>query len=154
MRAVVLAGCITAAAVLAACDAQAPATTTTAHPATSTTPPLTSVTPAAIPPEPPGEPTREASSPDPSFDYGFVIDITPGGFHPNWLIAGCCRPITWINLTSKPNTVVFTVELTHSPPIPPGGSWTFTPLHAESITYQSETFPSMTGAVQVNQTSD
>jgi hypothetical protein len=115
---------------------------------------LTSVTPAAIPTEPSGEPTVEAQSPDPAFDYGFVIDITPAGFHPNVLVAACCQALTWINLTDKPNRVMFTVELTESPPIPPGGSWTWIPPNVESVAYESLTYPSMTGAIQVNQTSD
>jgi hypothetical protein len=115
---------------------------------------LTSVTPAAIPVEPSGEPSVEAQSPDPAFDYGFVIDITPAGFHPNILVSACCKAVTWINLTDKPNKILFTVELTQSPLIPPGESWTWTPPNGESVTYQSVPFPLMTGAVQVNQTSD
>jgi hypothetical protein len=49
---------------------------------------------------------------------------------------------------------MFTVELTESPPIPPGGSWTWIPPNVESVAYQSHTYTSMTGAIQVNQTSD
>jgi hypothetical protein len=147
---------------LAACTASTPKATVTDRPsATPTASPapasfagLTQVSPAATPSEPPGEPTREAQSPDPAFDYGFVIDITPEGFHPNVLVSGCCEAVTWINLTDKPNTILFTVELTKSPAIPPGGSWTWTPPNGESVAYQSVTYPSMTGALQVNQTSD
>ena len=153
--------------VLSACGsgAAAPTATATARPtasaaATATPIPsapidgLTSVTPAAVPTEPAGEPTREAQSPDPAFDYGFVIDITPAGFHPNVLVAACCQALTWINLTDKPNKILFTVELTQSPLIPPGGSWTWIPPNVEAVAYQSVPYPSMTGAIQVNQTVD
>jgi hypothetical protein len=153
--------------VLSACGsgAAAPTATPTARPTAAAGPTatpiptapidgLTSVTPAAVPTEPAGEPTREAQSPDPAFDYGFVIDITPAGFHPNVLVAACCQALTWINLTDKPNKILFTVELTQSPLIPPGGSWTWIPPNVEAVAYQSVTYPAMTGAVQVNQTVD
>jgi hypothetical protein len=160
---------LAALAVLAACGsgAEAPKVTPTPTPTptvsaapTATPIPsapidgLTSVAAAAVPTEPAGEPTREAQSPDPAFDYGFVIDITPAGFHPNVLVAACCQALTWINLTDKPNRVMFTVELTESPVIPPGGSWTWIPPNVESVAYASMTYPAMTGAIQVNQTSD
>lgn len=115
---------------------------------------LTPVTAAAVPTEPSGEPTHEAAKPDPAFDYGFVIDITPAGFHPNILVSACCNAVTWINLTDKPNRVLFTVELTESPVIPSGGSWTWIPPNGEAVAYQSVPYPTMTGAIQVNQTSD
>ena len=112
------------------------------------------MTPAALPSEPTAETAREARSPDPAFDYGFVVQITPSGFRPAVLVAACCSPIVWINLTDKPNSVAFDVESGGSGPIAPGASWTFTPPNAESLAYHSTTYPSMTGAVQVNQTSD
>jgi hypothetical protein len=115
---------------------------------------LVPVTPASIPSEPTAQTSREARSPDPAFDYGFVVQITPTGFHPAVLVAACCTPIVWVNLTDKPNSVVFDVEAQRSGPIPPGASWTFTPPNAESIAYHSATYSSMTGAVQVNQTTD
>jgi hypothetical protein len=138
--------------VLSACASGIADPTATLRPATrAPAPALTSVT-AAVPSEPAGEPAREAASPDPAFDYGFVIDITPTGFHPNVLVADCCRMVTWVNLTDKANAVAFTVELTKSPLIPSGGSWTWTPPNVESVAYHSMTFPSMTGVLQVNQT--
>ncbi len=115
---------------------------------------LASVTPAAIPSEPTTATSREAHSPDPAFDYGFVVQITPGGFHPHILVASCCSPIVWINATDKPNSVVFDVEPGGSGSIPPGGSWVFTPPNAESLSYHSGTYATMTGAVQVNQISE
>jgi hypothetical protein len=152
---------------LSACGSTttAPTATPTARPTASAGPTatpipaapidgLTLVTPAAVPTEPAGEPTREAQSPDPAFDYGFVIDITPAGFHPNVLVAACCQALTWVNLTDKPNKILFTVELTQSPVIPPGGSWTWIPPNVEAVAYQSVPYPAMTGAIQVNQTVD
>ncbi len=111
------------------------------------------MTPAAIPSEPPGVYSREALSPDPAFEFGYVVQITTAGFHPNWLVAPCCHPITFINLTSKSNSVAG-LELPESPPIQPGASWTWTPPNAESVAYASKTFPSMTGVIQVNQTTE
>jgi hypothetical protein len=143
---------LTALVVLSACASTFADPTATALPPTpASTSGLTSVTPAAVPIEPSGEPASEAASPDPAFDYGFVIDITPTGFQPNVLVADCCHAVTWINLTNKANAVAFTVELPKSPLIPPGGSWTWTPPNVESVAYHSITYPSMTGVLQVNQ---
>jgi len=146
---------LTALVVLSACAGGVADPTASAPPATpAPTSGLTSVTPASIPTEPSGEPASEAVSPDPAFDYGFVIDITPTGFHPNVLVADCCHAVTWINLTDKANAVAFTVELTKSPLIPPGDSWTWTPPNVESVAYHSITYPSMIGVLQVNQTTN
>lgn len=140
-----------------ACGSGGAAPTSPAHgspTATATVPGLTSVTPASIPSEPSAATTREAHSPDPAFDYGFVVQITPTGFHPQTLVAACCMPIVWMNLTNRPNSVIFDVEPGGSGAIPAGGSWTFTPPNAEALAYHSGIYPSMTGAVQVNQTND
>ena len=97
------------------------------------------------------EVAREAVSPDPSFDYGFKVQITPGGFRPSWLVAGCCEPITWRNLTTETVSVVFDHLQVNSGPIPPGGTYVFTPKNAQSITYHSGVNPAMHAVVQVNQ---
>lgn len=115
---------------------------------------LTSVAPAAIPPEPDCETRREAVDPDPAFDYGFVVQITPTGFHPQQLVAACCAPIVWINLTNRPLSVVFDVEQGNSGLIPPGGQWRWTPPNTEAVAYHCGTLPAMSGGVQVNQTSE
>ena len=94
---------------------------------------------------------REAASPDPNFDYGFTVQITPGGFYPHVLVAACCQPITWHNLTAHATSVAFDVLLVTSPSIPPGGTWVYTPHNVESIAYHSGVDASVTGAVQVNQ---
>lgn len=108
-------------------------------PATSPTPPFTAAE------------AREAASPDPNFDYGFVVQLTPDGFHPRWLVAVCCRPILWKNTTSAAVTVVFDHLGVSSGPIAPGGTWAFTPNNVQSITYRSEADASVHGVLQVNQ---
>lgn len=99
----------------------------------------------------PADAPGEAASPDPNYDYGFVVQITPNGFHPHWLVSGCCRAVTWKNLTSKPESVAFDHQQVDSGPIAPGGAFTWTPAHPESITYHSGLDPSLTGALQVQQ---
>src|SRR5437899_2311033 len=66
---------------------------------------------------------REATNPDPSFDFGFTIRITAQGFHPQWLVSLCCDAVTWINDTQAPVRVVFDHQLVRSGPIAPGGSF-------------------------------
>jgi len=95
---------------------------------------------------------REATSPDPNFDYGFVVHITPTGFRPQWLVSGCCKAVTWKNMTGSPAQVVFDHQQVDSGPIPPGGTFVFTPHNMQSIAYHSASNPSMIGVLQVNQT--
>ena len=130
---------VVAAVLLPACSGDAAANHPTASPASS-------LDPAARAAE------REARSPDPSFDFGFTIQITRDGFHPAWLVASCCQAITWKNLTQEPVSVAFDHQAVKSGPIPPGGTFVFTPQHVESITYHAEGQPAMKGALQVNQT--
>jgi hypothetical protein len=114
-------------------------------------PGLRSVTPAALPSEPDALTAREATKPDANFDSGFVVQITPSGFHPAWLVATCCTPVVWLNLTNATNSIVFDALGVHSGPIAPGGAFTFSPHNVESIAYHSATYPAMKGIVQVNQ---
>lgn len=97
---------------------------------------------------------REAISPDPYFDFGFMVQITPQGFHPQQLVSPCCQAITWRNLTSAPIAIVFDALQVDSGPIPPGGTFVFTPKNVESIAYHARDNPAMAGAVQVNQNSE
>lgn len=97
---------------------------------------------------------REAASPDPNFDYGFTVLITSQGFHPHWLVAACCRPITWRNLTPAPVSVVFDHVPGGSGAISPGGGFTFTPGNVESISYHSGSDTSRRGVIQVNQSTE
>jgi hypothetical protein len=119
------------------------------HASSSVTAPLTGRSPVA---DDPATAPREAASPDPNFDYGFVVQITPKGFHPQWLVSGCCKPVTWRNLTGDTVSVVFDHQLVDSGPIAPGGTFVFTPHNVQSIAYHAGTNPSMIGVLQVNQT--
>ena len=108
-------------------------------PPTSPTPPFT-----------PSE-AREALHPDPNFDYGFVVKVTSDAFHPHWLVAVCCRPIIWENLTTETVTVVFDALGVSSSAIAPGGAWAFTPKNVESISYHVTIGGAVVdGIVQVN----
>ena len=91
----------------------------------------------------------EAVHPDPNYDYGYVIQITPSGIHPHVLLSGCCLPVKWENLTSTTVSVVFTYVGGDSGPIPPGGTWTFTPPATESIAYHLGEGLSMQGVLLV-----
>jgi hypothetical protein len=93
---------------------------------------------------------REAANPDPNFDYGFTVQVTAGGVRPHWLVAACCQPITWKNLTTAPVSVVFDHLAINSGPVPPGGTFVFTPKNVESIAYHLAETPAVTGVVQVN----
>ena len=95
---------------------------------------------------------REAVSPDPYFDYGFTVQITAQSFRPQTLVAPCCQPITWRNLTTTTVTILFDALQVSSGPIAPGGTFVFTPKNVESIAYHSVDHPSINGLVQVNQT--
>jgi hypothetical protein len=89
---------------------------------------------------------------DPNFDWGQVVLITPAGPHPAWLVATCCRPITWVNQTTGTVSVAFDHQAVRSGAIPPGGRWTYHPPNVESIVYRSGQGVAFTGNVQVNQT--
>ncbi len=93
---------------------------------------------------------REAASPDPYFDLGFTVHIRTAGFLPHQLVSPCCQPITWRNETGAPVIVAFDHLVVTSTPIPPGGTFVFTPKNVESITYHAAENPTMRGAVQVN----
>jgi hypothetical protein len=140
---------ITALLVLSACGSGS-------DPATPTTAPTRLPTPTPAPHTP--QPTsstgfpREQAHPDPNYDEGFWIQITATGFKPAWLVAPCCQAITWKNLTNMPVTVVFDhVAGGSQMPIPPGGTYIFTPSSVVSITYHSGTNPAFKGRISVNQ---
>jgi hypothetical protein len=119
--------------------AASPSSVLPSLPATSPTPPFT-----------PSE-AREAASPDPGFDYGFVIQVTAAGIHPQWLVAVCCRPIIWENMTSAAVTIVLDHQDVNSGPIAPGAAWVFTPRNVQSIAYHTAADASVKGVLQVNQ---
>ena len=109
--------------------------------ATSSAPPPTSSSPEVGPPA--------LKSIDPTFDFGQAVLITPHGFRPAWLVSLVGEPIVWWNQSGKPQSVVFDHQGTHSPVIPPGGSYRYTPPTALSVTYHSGTTPTLTAKVQV-----
>ena len=138
--------------VLAVCTFCACSSTTTGSSNTAPTP-----TPSAAPGATPSATSstafaREATSPDPNFDTGYTVQITPTGFHPAWLIAPCCQAVTWRNMTNAPVSVVFNAVAGGSgQSIPPSGTYVFVPANIESIAYHDGASPSMKGVVQVNQ---
>lgn len=95
---------------------------------------------------------REAVKPDPNFDFGQTVQITSDGFHPASLVAMCCQSITWKNLTAAPVTVTLDRLNVNSGPIPPGGSFVWTPPNMQSVTYHADRHPEWHGQIQVNQT--
>ena len=107
--------------------------------------------PAASPSALTSHAAKEAVSPDPNFDSGFTVQVTSDGFHPKWLVATCCQTVTWKNVSKETVTVVFDHVAGSSGPIPPGGSWEFTPANVESISYHLGSSIAITGVVQVQQ---
>ena len=105
-------------------------------------------------PKPLTGPSREAISPDSNFDFGYTVQITAKGFLPHWLVATCCQAITWQNLSGTTTSVVFDHLGVASGPIPPGGTFVFTPKNVESIAYHSGTDASAHAIVQVNQSTE
>jgi hypothetical protein len=72
---------------------------------------------------------------DPSFDYGQVICITAKGLRPNWLVSLQGKPITWRNQTSRPVSITLVAFPVKSGPIPPDGTWSYTPTLPLSFAY-------------------
>ncbi len=97
------------------------------------------------------DPNRERDHPDPNFDFGFTIRITDQGFHPQWLVSLCCKPVTWINDTNAPVKVVFDHQSVRSGQIAPGGTFVWKPKNVQSVTYHDAADPSRHGIIQVNQ---
>lgn len=73
----------------------------------------------------------------PENDNGQQIIITNKGVLPQNLNAPVPAHLTWTNLTNSPVTVTFAAVGGGSPPIPPGGSWSFTEIHSVSIGYST-----------------
>ena len=80
-----------------------------------------------------------ACSQDPDFDYGQVACITATGVQPRVLVTIVGRQVTWRNETSAPQTISFVAFAAHSGPIPPGGTWSYTPKLPLSIAYRAST---------------
>lgn len=121
-------------------------------------PPLGSATPTPVPTmrplDGPALLAREAASPDPNFDYGLTIQITPAGARPAQLVSPCCNPITFKNLTPSPVIVILDNRTEKSGSVPPGGAFVWTPKNVQSLHYHLDGQPEIRGAIQVNQTFD
>jgi hypothetical protein len=83
-----------------------------------------------------------------SFAKGQVVCITDDGVEPRLLVAIVGNTITWRNETSEPQTVTFVAFDTHSGPIPPGGTWSYTPKLPLSLAYRVSTTERL-GQIQV-----
>lgn len=88
---------------------------------------------------------REVAVPDqvgsrpvsPTYDMGQHVLVSVGGVLPKWLFATRGEPVVWTNLTDQPQQIVFDHLQVRSPPILPGGTWTFTTVSSESISYHT-----------------
>jgi hypothetical protein len=133
-RPALAAAAVAGALVLSSCGGGGGAST----PASSGAPPTTSAPASTV-----------ASTIDPNFDFGQTVLITPTGFRPRWLVSLVGKTITWRNESSVTASVVFDHESVRSGPIPPGGTYTYDPSTALSITYHSGVNPHLHGSVQV-----
>jgi hypothetical protein len=87
---------------------------------------------------------------DPNFDFGQRIVIGRTAVRPLWLVSQVHRPVVFQNRSRSRQVLVFDNYGTlRSPPIPPGGSWSFTPTTPVSIVYHSATNPRISGKIQV-----
>jgi hypothetical protein len=116
--------------------------------------------PAAAPPPPRGDGSGTASATpassatprpiDPHFDFGQRIVIGRTAVRPRWLVSQVRRPVVFENRSRARQVLVFDNYATlRSPPIPRGGSWSFTPTTPVSIVYHSATFRRIAGKIQV-----
>jgi hypothetical protein len=111
------------------------------HPASSGTGPLP--TTHLLPTSPGGEPgpvvtepTEAGSRPISEIaDFGQQILIEPDSFYPHILVADTNVPLTWTNLTTSDQQVVFLNSSIRSGEIPPGGKWSYTAPNSTGIHY-------------------
>jgi hypothetical protein len=96
------------------------------------------------------QPAAQSGPLDPNFDFGQRVTITAAGFRPLWLVSIIHQPIVWTNTTDTPQSVVFDHLSVRSGPIPPGGSYTWTPDSVASITYHSGVHPALKGKLQAS----
>lgn len=92
--------------------------------------------------------SREAQSPSPEYDRGYTV-LLDTTVRPHWLASLCCHPITFKNVTAAPLTVIFDHQPISSGSIPPGGSWTWTPLNPESVTFHVGGDSARQGKIQI-----
>jgi hypothetical protein len=82
------------------------------------------------------------------FDGGQTVLITASGFRPRTLICAAGRRVVWKNATPHRQRVIFDHQPVRSQPIPPGGTFSFTPIGAVSLLYHSSGNPRMDGQLQ------
>jgi hypothetical protein len=82
-------------------------------------------------------PDATACDMDPSFDFGQVVCITETGVRPRVLVSIAGQAVTWRNETSAPQSIRFVAFAAHSGPIPPGGTWSYTPKLPLSLAYHT-----------------
>jgi len=70
------------------------------------------------------------------FDTGQQVVITRHGFEPAQLSATIGQPVVWTNVSGVSQEITI-VGLIHSPPIPPGAQFVWTPNFGGSIAYRS-----------------
>jgi hypothetical protein len=75
----------------------------------------------------------------PSVDLGQQILITSTGIEPLILMSNYNLPLTWTNLTTSVQTLKFVSPpgVNPSPPIPPGGKWTYTAHDGGNLHFQT-----------------
>ncbi len=83
-------------------------------------------------------PTEIGTTPiAPNIDDGQQIIISAGGLLPARLFSDPKIPVTWTNLTDQTEQVIFEYLPVTSPPIPPGGSFSWTSPSSQSIAYRT-----------------
>jgi hypothetical protein len=109
-------------------------------------------TPTTVRPKPTPTTVRK---PNPYYDSGSTVTITPTGFQPQTLIATVKVPLTFINDTTTVEQVQFEHsrgpdgKIIRSTPIAPGAKWSYTPQTWESATYHSIERPALRGQIQI-----
>jgi hypothetical protein len=70
-------------------------------------------------------------------DSGQQVLIYPGAFWPQLLYATYNVPITWTNLSGRPERVIFSGIPVSSPVIPEGGQWVWASRTAGALIYKA-----------------
>lgn len=113
---------------------------TTSRPSTTTLTPTT-VDPGHLVPAAPGPttlPTEDPVTPvRQDFDTGQQVVIAKSGFEPKRLSASIGEPVVWTNDSGVTQTVTVVGLSVHSPLIPPGAQFVWTPNFGGSIAYRS-----------------
>ncbi|MDQ1534363.1 MAG: hypothetical protein QOF28_2124 [Actinomycetota bacterium] len=97
---------------------------------------------------------------NPDYDSGDTVFITTTGFQPKVLIAAVKVPLHFVNHTKAVQRVQFEHSrsadgrLIATGPIPPGGTWSYTPQTWESATYHSVDRPATGGQIQIQPPAD